>query len=136
MKEAGFRDSVLTHLPKFVHRQPMLAGAYGVAGTPDTYLDFNHDLWVEWKMVPGEDRLPAELKDKLLPTPLQQAWLNRRYRAGRNALAIIGFKLRGRAHGVILATPEEWSNPVSRGTYEPRLQPAAALAAYLLERVS
>lgn len=136
MKEADFRTSVFDHLPKVVHRQPIPADAYGQGGTPDSYLDFQRDLWVEWKMVGGEDRLPAFLKDKMLPTALQQRWLNRRYTVGKNALVVVGFKLRGRAHGVLLTTPEEWCNPVPRETYEPRLQPAKAIAAYLLERVS
>lgn len=142
MKESSFRNAVLSKMPlkidgKKVHRQPNLAGAYGTGGTPDTYLDFNRDLWVEWKAVPGEDYYPRELKEEngYLPTLLQRAWLDRRYANGANALCIVGFKLRGRAHGVILDTPKLWTGPVSRGTYEPMLRSAVDLAAYLKERV-
>jgi hypothetical protein len=136
MKEAAFRDAVLTKLPARFHRQPNLAGAYGVAGTPDTYLDGARDLWVEWKVVPGEDYYPRELKNKYLPTALQREWLDRRYRNGGNALCIVGFKLRGRAWGVVLETPKQWSHPVPRESYEPRLQRAGDLALYLEGRLT
>lgn len=136
MKESSFRAAVLSKLTLDVHRQPILAGAYGTAGTPDTYLDYKTDLWVEWKVVAGEDYFPLTLKGKMLPTALQCAWLNRRYARGGNALCIVGFKLRGKAHGVILDTPKLWTGPVSRETYEPMLRSAVDLADYLKERVS
>lgn len=136
MKESSFRFSVLSKLPSSIHRQPMLASGLGTAGTPDTYIDAKRDLWVEWKVVSGEDYFPRQLNNKYLPTALQDLWLSRRFENGGNAVVMVGFKLRGRAHGVILATPEEWRGPVSRETYEPMLLPAAKLAQYIEERVT
>ena len=114
----------------------MIASALGTAGTPDTYLDGTRDLWVEWKAVGSADYWPRELKGKYLPTPLQRVWLDRRYANGGNAVCIVGFKLRGRAHGVILPTPALWAGPVSRETYEPMMQSAAELAAYIERRIT
>ena len=136
MKESAFRTAVLRHLPKAVHQQPMIAGAYGVAGTPDTYLDLDRDIWVEWKVLPREDHLPAVVPTKSMPTDLQQLWLTRRFNAGGNAVVVVGVKLRGRAHGFVLTCPDEWSRPPLRDFYEPRLRPAAELCAYLIQRIS
>lgn len=136
MKESAFRNAVLSKLPKSLHRQPMVASGFGTAGTPDTYFDGARDLWVEWKAVPGDDYYPRELKGDYLPTPLQRLWLDRRYANGGNALCIVGFKLRGRAHGVVLDTPPMWAGPVPRETYEPLLLAASELAAYIERRIT
>lgn len=114
----------------------MLAGMMGTAGTPDSYYDFNRDLWVEWKMLKGEDRLPAVIPQDKMPTELQRLWLERRWNAGRNAVCIIGVKLRNRAYGFILESPEQWREPPSREWFEPRLRNAKQLAEYIIERVS
>lgn len=135
MKESAFRKAVLSHLPKAVHCQPMIAGMTGVSGTPDTYIDYKRDLWVEWKVLPNEDRLPELIPARSLPTELQHEWLHRRYTAGKNALVIVGVKLRSRAWGFVLDSPSMWSR-LPRDRYEPLLRPAPELAAYLLEKVS
>lgn len=140
MLESAFRLSVLNKLPGFVHRQPMLAGMMGTAGTPDTYLDHERDLWVEWKVFPGEyasiDAMPKVVPKKSMPTGLQQDWLNRRFKAGGNACVIIGAKIRGRAQGFVLASPPEWSETPRFEHYSKLLRPSADLAQYILERVS
>lgn len=136
MKESAFRTAVLGKLPAKVHRQPMLAGMMGTAGTPDTYLDFNRDLWIEWKCLSRDDHLPARIPTNCMPTPLQVDWLDRRFKAGGNAVCIVGLKRSGRAFGFVLSSPAEWSVPPVRAFYEPRIVPAAALATYILERVS
>jgi hypothetical protein len=136
MKEAAFRQAVLSRLPKALHRQPMIASGLGTAGTPDTYLDGVRDLWIEWKATPSADYFPRELKGAYLPTPLQRLWLDRRYANGGNAVCIVGFKLRGRAHGVVLDTPQLWAGPVPRETYEPMMLSSMALAAYIERRIT
>lgn len=135
MKESAFRTAVLSKLPPSVHRQPMLAGMMGTAGTPDTYLDGKAgDGWVEWKVLPNPDRLPPVIPKASMPTELQKLWLGRRWERGQNALVIIGVKLRGRAHGFVLSSPNEWTTPPLREWYEPRLLSAKELANYLEDR--
>lgn len=135
MKESAFRSSVLTKLPKAIHTQPMLAGMMGTAGTPDTYIDGDlGDGWIEWKVLPNDNRLPAQVPKASTPTALQQIWLNRRFERGGNALVIVGVKLRGRAYGFVLSSPNEWTTPPLKEWYEPRLQSAAELAGYLTKR--
>lgn len=114
----------------------MLAGMMGTSGTPDSYYDFNLDLWVEWKVLSTEDRLPNVIPQGKMPTELQRLWLDRRWRAGRNAVCIIGVKLRNRAFGIVLETPEEWREPPQREWFEPRLRSAKQLAEYITTRVT
>lgn len=136
MLESAFRTAVLAKLPRHIHRQPMLAGMMGTAGTPDTYFDYITDLWCEWKVLPADDKLPAVVPAKSLPTVAQRDWLDRRWNAGRNAIVIVGVKLRGRAHGFVLDSPPAWSTAPLRDHYEQNLCSAADLAKYIEERVS
>ncbi len=139
MKESSFRLSVLNKLPGFVHRQPMLAGMMGTAGTPDTYFDHERDLWVEWKFIgeyPSVEKLPKVVPAKAMPTEIQKEWLDRRWNAGGNACVITGVKIRGRAQGFVLHSPAEWSVAPLRDHYAARLRSPADLAQYILERVS
>lgn len=136
MKESAFRTSVLNKVPAWVHRQPNPATFMGMSGTPDHYFDFHSDLWVEWKIFSTDDHLPAFINPTKLLSPAQTRWLNRRWDAGRNAVVVAGVKLRARAHGVVLASPDEWSTPLPREKYEPLLAPSADLAKYITERVS
>lgn len=114
----------------------MLAGMMGTAGTPDTYLDYKRDLWVEWKVISEDDRVPKQLHAKHLPTPAQALWLNRRWQVGGNAVVLVGIKLRGRAYGLVLATPQDWDGPALLTDPRLTMRSASELAAYLLERVS
>lgn len=136
MLESAFRTSVHRTLPVEVHRQPMPASMLGTGGTPDTYYDFKRDLWVEYKVFRREDHLPKIIPAESMPTELQELWLTRRFNAGGNACVIVGVKIRGRAQGFVLEAPADWSRPLPREWYEPRLLPAANLAAYIHRRVS
>lgn len=138
MLESAFRTSVLSKLPRRIHRQPMMANMMGCAGTPDTYLDYERDLWVEWKVLPVDGRMPAVLPTKATPTELQQRWLTRRWLRGGNACVIVGLKLRGRAYGFVLESPQEWSSasPLKLDRYTDSLRAAADLALYLEHRVT
>lgn len=135
MLESAFRTSVLSKLPAGIHRQPMMAGMMGCAGTPDTYLDALRDLWIEWKVLPQDDKVPATLPAKSRPTALQQLWLTRRYNAGGNACVIVGVKLRGRAHGLVLESPREWSADLLQLDLK-TLRTASELADYITKRIT
>lgn len=136
MKESSFRTAVLTKLPKKIHRQPIPQTMQSASGTPDTYIDFNKDLWIEWKSLPGEDYFPLNISGKYLPTEKQNEWLTRRYESGKNAIVIVGFKIKNRAHGVILDSPKMWSNPVPEAKYRELMMSAADLAIYIEARVT
>lgn len=126
----------MKHMPAHIHWQPIPQTYMSAAGTPDTYVDYRSDLWVEWKFLPGEDRLPATITERHLPTPKQREWLNRRYLAGRNALVVVGIKLKNRAHGILLDAPEQWSQPIERAVYEPKIIPASQIAQFIAGLVS
>lgn len=135
MLESAFRNSVLSKLDKSIHRQPMLAGAMGCSGTPDTYVDYKDDLWIEWKVLRRDDHLPLVIPKESMPTELQKLWLNRRYAAGKNAIVLVGVKLRGRAYGFVLDSPEAWSSSPRKDQYESSVCSASELAAYIARRV-
>ncbi len=136
MKESAFRTSVLRGIPKHVHAQPNPATFMGCAGTPDHYFDYQRDLWVEWKVLRVDDKLPKAIPEESLPSPPQRLWLARRYEAGGNAVVIVGVKLRARAWGVVLESPEQWSRRLNLSEYQPLLRPSAELAAYIVSRVT
>jgi hypothetical protein len=136
VKESAFRAAVIRHVPACVHRQPMPAGASGAfPGTPDSYFDYERDLWVEWKVYP-EGVLSVNTPLKALPTDKQRMWLDRRYKAGGNACVILGFKVGSRMHGVVLETPSLWHAPAAREWVRAHSLPAADLGAYIFKRVS
>lgn len=136
MKESAFRTSVLRNIPKDIHNQPNPATFMGHSGTPDHYFDNHTDLWVEWKVLRRDNHFPAVVPEDSMPSPVQLRWLNRRYAAGGNACVIVGIKVRARAYGFVLETPEQWARPPLREWYEPRLRPSADLAAYIVQRIT
>ena len=135
MKESAFRNAVHNKLPAAIHRQPMLAGEYGVAGTPDSYYDGIRDLWCEYKVIRSDDYLPSLVPTDSMPTAIQLKWLNRRYANGNNAIVMVGVKRDNRAWGFVLASPDEWTVRSARAWYEPRLMLARDLAMYIQTRV-
>lgn len=104
-------------------------------GTPDYYYDYELDLWVEYKALSPNESLPARIPERALPTALQRLWLDRRYAAGGNALVAVGLKVKGRVHGFLLETPEQWSTRWPREWYSQRIYPAAQLAGLILRRL-
>lgn len=135
MKERAFIDAVHRRLPKEVFRQGMTAVSMTHGGTPDYYYDLERDLWVEYKAFSRDDHLPALIPERDLPTDLQRHWLDRRYKAGGNALVIVGLKINGRAHGFMLETPEQWSVRHPKEWYSPRILPVTEIASRLLLRL-
>lgn len=123
-------------MPSWVHDQPNPATFMGASGTPDHYFDYHTDLWVEWKVLRRDDHLPARIPKESLPTEVQQRWLRRRFEAGGNAVVIVGIKLRARAYGVVLDTPDVWERGLEKEAYEPLIVPSAELAAYITQRVT
>lgn len=136
MSEATFREAVYTKLPTGVHRQAMHASAMSYPGTPDTYLDWHHDLWIETKILPYNDRLPKSIPLRALPTEQQYRWLERRWKAGGNALCLVGFKIKTKWHGWILAHPDEWNFGLTKERLLDEYKPAVELAAYIERRIS
>lgn len=113
----------------------MTGAALSNNGTPDRYLDFNSDLWVEFKYIkhlPREFLRPA---DDLL-SPLQRSWLNRRSRAGDNAWVIIGFPYEGKNYGVLLASHWEWASAFTKSDLLERRMTIAELADSITKKVS
>jgi hypothetical protein len=136
LKERAFIDAVHRHLPPSVFRQGMTMASMTTGGTPDYYYDFQLDLWVEYKALSSNDALPALIPEKALPTSLQRAWLDRRFANGGNVLVAVGLKVKGRVHGFLLETPEQWATRSPREWYEPKIVPVASLASSLLARLS
>lgn len=129
--ERRFVTLVNDKLPGHIAHQSM---AFTVTnGTPDQYYDFDYeapnaprlesanDLWVEYKWLPSP---PVRRFTPKLST-LQEVWLRRRHRAGRNAWVIVGFptvkgSLRSKS-GYILTTPGEWEHEVDPRALQARL---------------
>lgn len=127
----------MNKLPREVHVQSMTLAALSTNGTPDRYLDYKRDLWVEFKMADtyGNKGYNVGADDKGMLSPKQREWLRRRWTAGFNAVVIVGVPS-DKARGFVLTEPDEWETRVMPEVFIPRLMYAAQLAAYLLERVS
>lgn len=134
MNEHGFTKAVLRLLPRDVHVQSMTAASLTTNGTPDRYIDYKSDLWVEFKYADTSGARNGIAVHTMI-TPLQHRWLERRYNAGKNACVILGLPS-DRARGLILETPEEWQSHVTPTTIAQKIVDAPRLAAYLLARVS
>lgn len=113
----------------------MTSASMTTGGTPDYYYDLELDLWVEYKALSSDDSLPALIPERALPTVLQRAWLDRRFANGGNAVVAVGLKVKGRAHGFLLETPEQWSTRWPREWYQPRIIPVSQLATNLYTRL-
>lgn len=127
----------MNKLPKDVHVQSMTMASLSTNGTPDRYLDYKRDLWVEFKMASthGRNGYNVGADDKSMLSGPQKEWLRRRWLVGYNTLVVVGVPS-DRARGFILTEPDEWESRVMPAVFIPRLMYAAQLAAYLLERVS
>ena len=134
MNEHSFTKSVLRPLPKDVHVQSMTMAALTTNGTPDRYLDYKRDLWVEFKYADTSGARKGLDVGHMLSGP-QKRWLRRRYTAGGNAVVIVGVPS-DHARGFILETPELWEGRVDTEYIMKNLKRAPELAAYLLSRVS
>lgn len=111
MNEHSFTKAVLAKVPPCVHRQSMTGAALANNGTPDRYLDYERDLWVEFKWHPV---FPRFLRPAQMLSGLQLRWLKRRHEAGRNAAVAIGFPMDGKNVGVVLDTPDLWETELHR----------------------
>lgn len=137
MNEHQFTKAVVNKLPKDVHVQSMTLASLSTNGTPDRYLDYRRDLWVEFKMATthGRNGYNVGADDKGMLSAKQKEWLRRRWEAGSNAMVVVGVPS-DRARGFILSAPDEWESRVLPEVFIPRLMYAAQIAAHLLERVS
>lgn len=109
MKEKDLYRAVDKLLPLGIHRQSMTGATATTNGTPDRYYDGLHgDLWVEYKMLATMPR-NGVVVGKF--TPLQLAWMERRYRNstnlphGPNVIGVVGLPNR---KAVIQRSLTEW----------------------------
>lgn len=137
MNEHGFTKAVLTKLPKDVHIQSMTMASLTTNGTPDRYLDFKRDLWVEFKMANtfGNKGYNVGADDKSMLSAPQKRWLRRRYAAGKNCVVVVGVPS-DKARGFILYEPAMWESRVMPDEFMSRLMYASEIAARLLELIS
>jgi hypothetical protein len=134
MNEHGFTKAVLKLLPRDVHVQSMTTASLTHGGTPDRYIDYKSDLWVEFKYADTSGMRNGIAIGRMI-TPLQHRWLERRFLAGGNVMVILGLPS-DRARGIFLETPEAWQGHVDPEMIAQRITDAPRLAARILERVS
>lgn len=133
MNEHSFTKSIIGGLPKAIHVQSMTLGSLSMNGTPDRYIDYISDLWVEFKFKLSVGK--GVKVDEML-SPLQKRWLKRRWDAGKNACVVVGHQLSGKTQGVLLESPMEWEAPWDRDRFLARSLPRVELINRLIQRVS
>ena len=103
-------------------------------GTPDRYIDYRHDLWVEFKYAKTSGaRNGLDIGGMLSES--QKLWLGRRFEAGGNAVVIVGVPS-DRTRGFVVETPELWLGRVDTAYIVKHIKSAPELAAYILSRVT
>ncbi len=112
MKESTLVKWVKDHLPSTIHSQSMTFGSLSMNGTPDRYFDGPRgDLWIEFKQISAtpRDGLVGGVDDKKRGcySALQFRWMERRWKAGKNVLGVIGLPDK---RVVIQRTPSAWKN--------------------------
>lgn len=132
MNEHSFTEAVVGKLPRHVHRQSMTMAAVTHNGTPDRYIDYKRDLWVEFKYAKTKGTKGFNVGEML--SAQQKVWLRRRYEAGQNAIVIVGVP-DVRARGFICADPTAWEADRLL-VLDDDIWKASTLAAYLTMRVS
>lgn len=133
MNEHGFTRAVTRLLPAEVHCQSMTTASLSYGGTPDRYLDYHRDLWVEFKYAKHVGRNGVAVGRML--SSLQRQWLRRRFDAGGNACVVVGVPS-DRARGFVIERPEDWEGATGRDWIIHNVYSAAELAAYLLRRIA
>lgn len=93
-------------------------------GTADSwYSGDKADLWVEWKYLPT---LPKVIYPQKLLHPLQRAWLNGRYKEGRNVVVIIGCP-----EGGVVLEDATWNNEIMKQDFLEQLKSATEIACFV-----
>jgi len=133
VNEHGFTKAVLNRLPAGVHKQSMTQASLANNGTPDRYLDLHRDLWIEFKYHPA---FPHVLKPTQMLRPLQLRWLTRRWRAGGNAIVVVGFEHECKSVGVVLGSPFAWSLEYPRSDLRNMMLTIPEITADILHRIS
>ncbi len=115
MKESTLVKWVKDHLPSTIHSQSMTFGSMSMNGTPDRYFDGPAgDLWIEFKQISAwpRDGLVGGVDDKKRGcySTLQFRWMERRWKAGKNVLGVIGLPDK---RVVIQYYPSAWKNKSS-----------------------
>jgi hypothetical protein len=102
-------------------------------GTPDRYIDFKRDLWVEFKYAKTKGTDGYNVGEML--SAQQKVWMRRRFEAGQNAIVVVGIPA-PRALGFVSVHPAEWEGTVPADVWRTRVIRASEIAAYILQRVS
>lgn len=93
-------------------------------GTADSwYSGVDGDLWIEWKYLPT---LPKVIHPQKLLHPLQTAWLNGRFREGRNVAVVIGCP-----EGGVILEKEEWTKEIMKQDFLEQLKSATEIACFI-----
>ena len=95
-------------------------------GTADSWYSGNKaDMWIEWKYVP---KLPKTIDPQKLLHPLQTAWLNVRWKEGRNVCVVIGCP-----EGGVVLRDKEWCEVVN--DFTSKLRTVAEIAEYIKRQI-
>ena len=95
-------------------------------GTADSWYSGNKaDMWIEWKYVP---KLPKTIDPQKLLHPLQTAWLNGRWKEGRNVCVVIGCP-----EGGVVLRDKEWCEVVN--DFTSKLRTVAEIAEYIKRQI-
>ncbi len=109
--EDHVKRAVNNALPKTVHKQSMTAASMTANGIPDHYYDgTERDLWNEFKFWERSLKSSSivggvDANKRGYYSPLQYAWMSRRWAVGRNVIGMIGLPDN---RVVIQRTPGEW----------------------------
>jgi hypothetical protein len=132
--ENTFIASVNRHLPPKdeFHREKM-ANPY-TSGTADYWYSSRLDMWVEYKFLqlPKRDDTIVSLVGGKKPmlAVLQQEWLKRRHREGREVYVIVGC-----AEGGVIFKYPEWGIPHSANFYRTNMRTRKEIAQFILARI-
>lgn len=101
-----------------------------VAGIPDAWCSGSfQDLWIENKRIKGDKAPPAilDLTHKDYLSPLQQLWLERRYKEGRHVGVVVFSTV-----GHIYVPGIDFQKPISKLDFHERAMPYKDLATKLI----
>jgi hypothetical protein len=103
MLEKQLIAAIVKRLPKHIHSQSMTGASTTTNGTPDRYFDGPlRDLWVEFKQLKA---MPKNGVARGAYTPLQIAWMRRRWDNGGNVVGMVGLPNR---RVCLQLLPSEW----------------------------
>lgn len=127
--ETRFIQQVNRYLSLDVHREKIHNPYRG--GTPDFYYEAKPEMmWVEYKFL---TKVPPTVDctdtDRML-SALQQLWLERAHKNGRQTAVIVGWE-----KGGVIFEGLDWKQSIERDDFESRTKSKKEIAAWLRSRV-